>query len=217
MRDIDLIPAEYRQARWLSLWLKQLGISAVVLIAFCLVLYVGVSRQVESLQAEATVLEQQQAITAQQRTALEDLHLRKTLAGKQLKLLNGLRSGAPARSVFNVIDRALADSDVWFLNWQFRRAGMTVPESVAGTETGYFIMVDEDAAANSSNTWQVETHMTITGQALDHEALSQFVNGLYAQNSVVDVKVQRTELNKRNRRDVVQFDLAVVLKSEAKG
>ena len=51
----------------------------------------------------------------------------------------------------------------------------------------------------------VETHMTITGQARDHEALSRFVNGLYAQSTVVDVRVQSTgtESTQHRRRRAV--------------
>ena len=130
-----------------------------------------------------------------------------------------MRSGAPAQTVFRVVDTALADAEVWFLDWQFQRAGMKSADAseAAGVETGYFVMIPESAATDGSQSWLVETHMTIKGQARDYKALSRFVNGLYADSTVVDVKVQRTEMSQRNSKDVVQFEVAVVLNSEAKG
>lgn len=218
MRDIDLIPADYRRSRWLRVWLRHMIIAGVVVAITPLLAFAGLSQQVAKLRAEVNLLEEQRAVTAQQRNDLEALSGRKDRLDQQLSMLNSLRSGAPARTVFVAIDKALADSEVWFLNWQFRRAGVMVPESqAAGVETGYFIVVPESAPSDREQAWMVETHMTITGQARDHEALSRFVNGLYAQSAVVDVKVQNTELSQRNQRDVVQFEVAVVLNSEARG
>ena len=218
MRDIDLIPADYRRSRWLRVWLRHMIIAGVVVAVTPLLAFAGLSQQVAKLRAEVNLLEQQRAVTAQQRNDLEALTGRRDRLDQQLSMLNSLRSGAPARTVFVAIDRALADEQVWFLNWQFRRAGVMVPESqAAGVETGYFIVVPESAQVDEEQAWMVETHMTISGQARDHEALSRFVNGLYAQAAVIDVKVQNTELSQRNRRDVVQFEIAVVLNSEARG
>ncbi len=132
-------------------------------------------------------------------------------------MLQGLRSGAPARAVFRAVDQALAGADVWFLNWQFRRAGVLVPEEQAGgVETGYFIVVPEDGR-EVSQSWQVETHLKIKGQARDHAALSRFVDDLFTQRAVVDVSVQKTALRSYGDVDVVDFDMAVVLNSEARG
>lgn len=218
MRDIDLIPADYRRARWLRTWSRKMALSSAALAALCLLSFGGLSLKVSQLRDEAAVLEQQRAVTAQQREDLEALNRQKTALDRQLSLLGSLRSGAPAQAVFLAIDQALADAEVWFVNWQFRRAGVMVPESEAvGVQTGYFIVVPELAAQEGEQGWLVETHMTITGQARDHEALSRFVSGLYAQPAVVNVSVQRTELSQLSSREVVQFDLAVVLNSEARG
>ena len=218
MRDIDLIPADYRRARWFRAWSKQMLVSTAVLATLCALVFAGLSVRVSQLREEATLLEEQRAVTAQQRDDLEALNRQRTSLNQQLSLLSSLRSGAPAQSVFAAIDEALADAEIWFVNWQFRRAGVMVPESqAAGVETGYFIVVPEMAAKEGEQAWLVETHMTITGQARDHEALSRFVSGLYAQPAVVNVSVQRTELSKLATRDIVQFDLAVVLNSEARG
>jgi Tfp pilus assembly protein PilN len=218
IRDIDLIPSDYRQARWIRVWLLQMISVTVIVTVVCVSSFGMLQWKASRLQTEVAALEKQRAVTNQQRTDLEYLSGRKTALNQQLVMLNSLRSGAPARSVFTAIDNALADSEIWFLNWEFKRAGVILPESqAAGVETGYFIVVPEGRPASDGEDWMVETHMRITGQARNHETLSRFVNGLYEQPSVVDVSVQKTERRERNSVAVVEFDLAVVLNSEARG
>lgn len=217
-RDIDLIPSDYRRARWVRRWSVQMIAVAGVTTVACLLAFGMLQWQSARLHEEVAALEKQRAVTNQQRSDLENLSGRKTALSQQLSMLNSLRSGAPARSVFTAIDNALADTEIWFLNWQFKRAGVILPESQSGgVETGYFIVVPEGRSPGQGEDWMVETHMRITGQARNHETLSRFVNGLYQQPSVVDVSVQKTERRERNSVAVVEFDLAVVLNSEARG
>ena len=115
--------------------------------------------------------------------------------------------------MFVTIDRALKDHDVWFTRWQFQRAGVLVGKEQVGVSTGYFIIVPEGERNNDEGTWQVETRMMIQGQAVDHAALSEFVDGLFAQPEIVDVRVQRTLLRPYPSTNVVDFDLAIVLNS----
>ena len=215
MANFDLIPQEYRHERWLRAWARQIGVVAVIVIAFGTVASVVLARQVSGVQEQAKILEEQREVTAQQQAELEMLGRQESSLSRQLAMLAGLRSGAPAEALFVTIDRALAQTEVWFLNWQFQRAGVLVPEEDAATvETGYFIVVPEGKKVRSGNEWTVETHMTISGQAQDHDALSRFVQGLFKQNVVVDVRVQKTALSRQANADVVDFDLAVVLNSD---
>lgn len=199
-------------------WVRSFVLSTVGVCVLTLMMYAGLSLQSNRLRDEVKTLEEQRAVTAQQRTQLEDLSRNKSDLNKQLSMLQGLRSGAPAKAVFLAVDNALADAEVWFLNWQFRRAGVLVPEEESsGVDTGYFIVVPEGGGRDSAQAWQVETHLTIQGQARDHAALSRFVDDLFAQRAVVDVSVQKTALRSYGDVDVVDFDLAVVLTSEARG
>jgi len=218
MSEIDLIPTDYRSQQWLRRWSRKMlsGTGTVILLAatatFALIY------KTATIEAEADRLEQQRAVTAQQRSDLEQLSQRQRMLDQQLSMLRGLRSGAPAETVFRTVDRAIADNDVWFVDWKFNRAGVLVPETQAkAVETGYFIVVPEGQQGEGQQAWMVETHMTIRGRARDHSALSRFVEGLFDQTPVVDVRVQKTALHQDVNGDVVDFDLAVVLKSEARG
>jgi len=85
-----------------------------------------------------------------------------------------------------------------------------------GVETGYFIIVSEDADPFANPDLEVETHMTIHGQAKDHQALSKFVRALFEQQDIKDVNVQRTSQTNYANGRAVDFDMTVVLNSAFK-
>jgi cell division protein FtsB len=216
MAELDLIPSDYRRSRWQQRWLRVMASNALAMVLGMTLIYGFLTYQAADLRDRTQVLEQQRAVTVQQRAELEKLDALKRRLTQQLTVLNGLRSGAPAEMVFLTIDRALANDQLWFVDWEFRRAGVIVPEDQAQTvETGYFIVVPKDQAVGERGGWGVQTQMTIRGQALDHAALSRFVDRLFAQDAVVDVRVQRTSLRRQRETDVVEFDMTVVLNSEA--
>ena len=132
---------------------------------------------------------------------------------RQLGLLRGLRAGAAVDEIFAIIDRALTERDLWFLDWEFRRAGVVVDGAQRGVETGYFVIVDEENNNGSDRDWQVETHMTIHGQAKDHQALSTFVRALFDQSEIKDVNVQKTSSTSYGNGRVVEFDMTITLNS----
>ncbi len=217
MSDIDLIPQAYRTWRWQSRWMKR---TTFLLAGLVGVLMLGASALgVASANAKSRVeaLQRIQALTAQQRVDLEQLSEEKAELERQFRVLSGLRSGAAAGDMFVTIDRALTSDDVWFLDWQFQRAGVMVGEEVRTVNTGYFIVVPDGADQLAANDLRVQTHMTIRGQSLDHSALSGFVRRLFVQPEIDDVRIHRTSLIRRNQADAVDFELAVVLNTEVSG
>jgi len=215
MSDIDLIPQEYRTRRWQLRWLKRFGWTTGG-IAGALALSAGaLGMATANANARVQALQERQAYTAQQRADVERLAGEKTELERQLRMLSGLRSGAAAGDMFVTIDRALAGDDVWFLDWEFKRAGVVVGDEVRTVNTGYFIVVPEGAPQPAIDKLRVQTHMTIRGQARDHAALSGFVRRLFVQPEIDDVRIRRTSLTQSDRHDVVAFELAVILNTRA--
>lgn len=213
MSEIDLIPSEYRSRLWQRYALKILGLSSSAIVATTAVAAGAFSSTTSRIESQIADLEAQRAVTSQQRAELEALNGQQIEFEQQLDLLQGLRSGAAADAMFVTVDRALEDHGVWFTRWQFQRAGVLVAEQQNEVYSGYFIVVPEGEVGNGDSNWQVETRMTIEGQAIDHSALSEFVDGLFAQPEIVDVRVQKTLLRSYPRMDVVDFALAIVLNS----
>ena len=217
MSDIDLIPQAYRTRRWQSRWIKRtaLLLGALASILMFGTLAVGVATANASSRVEA--LQLRQAVTAQQRADLERLGAEKSGLERQFHLLSALRSGAAAEDMFVTIDRALTSDDVWFLEWQFQRAGVMVGGEVRTVNTGYFIVVPDGADQLAADDIRVQTHMTIRGQARDHSVLSSFIRRLFAQSQIDDIQIRRTALNRSDQTSTVDFDLAVVLNTDVRG
>jgi Tfp pilus assembly protein PilO len=185
MAELDLIPEDYRNTLRQRAMTRQHVIAFVILNIIILVssgLFAQLSQQ--AMEREQ-YLKSQSAITEQQQSQLEQLSAQQTEYERRWSLLQGLRAGAAVEDIFRIIDQALVDDALWFVNWRFRRAGVVV-----------------------------ETHMTLEGQARDHQALSTFVRSLFEQTDIKDVSVQRTSLTDYANGRVVSFDLTIVLNSD---
>jgi len=211
MSDIDLIPQAYRTWLWQARWIKRSALLLGGLAGLLIVSSMALGVATANAKSRVEALQQRQAVTAQQRADMERLGVEKSELEQQFHLLSGLRSGAAAGDMFVTIDRALTSDDVWFLEWQFRRAGVMAGEDVRTVNTGYFIVVPDGAEQLAADELRVQTHMTIRGQARDHSALSGFVRRLFAQPEIDDVRILRTALNSGRQTSIVNFELAVVL------
>lgn len=214
MSDIDLIPQAYHTRRWQSRWIVYTAISLAGLVGILVSGSFAIDAATDNARTKVAALQRQQAITAQQRADLEKLGSEKDDLEGQFRLLSGLRSGAAAEKMFVTIDRALTGDDVWFLKWQFQRAGVVVEGEARTVNAGYFIVVPDGVNQAAADELRVQTHMTIQGQARDHSALSGFVRRLFEQTEIDDVRIRRTSLNRSNQSGVVDFDLAIVLNTE---
>lgn len=212
MADIDLIPQDYRNQQTQLSVLRKYAASFGALNFLVVVVALVLSQSSKSVATEATELKMANAITQQQQAQLEQLQIQQAEYERQLGLLRGLRAGAAVDEIIAIVDRALNGRELWFLDWQFRRAGVVVNGEQRGIETGYFVIVDEDQKA-SDEEWQVETRMTIRGQAKDHEALSTFVRALFEQSEITDVKLQKTSATTYGNGRVVEFDMTISLNS----
>lgn len=213
MSEIDLIPDDYRAMLFRKRWLKLFVVTVSLLFIVSLGSYGGLGFMTNRILSDIEQLQNQKAISTQQRTELAQLRDKETELKQQWDLLNGLRTGAAAETMLEMIDRSLPGNDVWFLSWQFRRAGIVVDTPPATVNTGYFVVVPQGKAATKPDAWQIQTHMTIKAQARDHAALSEFVKQLFQQSEVEDVRVVRTTLRRYISASVVDFDLAIVVNS----
>ena len=213
MADIDLIPNDYRNWLLRQAMMKRFAVTTSILLVVVVLTGAAIRYGAERAQMRVAQLKTQNAITQQQHAQLELLTQQQAEYERQLSLLRGLRAGAAAEDVFTIIDSALNGSDIWFTSLKFRRAGVIVDSEQRGVETGYFIVVPIDERPDVDTDWQVETHMTIQGKAIDHHALSTFVRSLFEQPDIKDVNVQKTTLVDYANRRVVNFDLTIVLNS----
>lgn len=213
MADIDLVPGLYRSKQQLRSRLQQILFASGILIALILAAVVLLRFQNGMLEDGLRELQHAKAISSQQSANLLDLNRRKTEITRQYDLLSGLRSGAAAVEMLRTVDGAMSDSNVWFTDWKFRRAGSKAPIS-GGQQPlkgNYFVLTTEDQAPARQEAWMIETNMKIDGEAMDHAALSDFVSRLVDQAEIQSVRVIRTETFFHEQRELIRFSLDVVV------
>ena len=208
MTDIDLIPADYRDRIKVYGWARYTIAAGAAVLVLSIAGYFPLDSINEKISVEISALQSQQQISSQQSETLAALNNKKANYESQLSLLAGLRGGAAAPAMFKTIDNALSNNEVWFLDWQFQRAGHAVEKKPETVSTGYFIIISDDDGSGEE-AWMVETHMTIRGQAKDHAALSRFVRKLFDQPEILDVRILNTSRLSNAR--IVNFDLAVTV------
>lgn len=212
---MDLIPADYRRYLQQLHILRHWGFILLVYIAVSMVIFLGLKYSASEYQKEIVVLEKQKAISSHQRDILQNLEKDRNLLVKKHQILEKLRGGALAEDMFVNIDRALSGNNVWFKNWKFTRAGSRTSEQPRGVNTGYFIVIPEGDRTNSKEqeTWKIQTHMEVSGQATDHEALSSFVRRVLQQPQIGDVRILNTRKQAYADQTVVDFRLVITVNS----
>ena len=211
MADFNLIPQSYqrRLERMRTIRLALAGAGAVFALFFAV--YVALGYTIEKVQAEVAQLEQQQAISARERDSIAQLQAEHKEVEGRWHLLESLRSGMPAKDMMLTVQGTLSGNEVWFIDWHLRRAGIVTAKEPVANQPGYFIIVKREG---NSEDWRSMTHMTIKGQAWDHSRLSEFAQRLLQQETIQDVRVQRTAQSYGGNKDrTIDFDLAVVFKT----
>ena len=212
---MDLIPADYRRYIQQLQLLHRWGLFTLVIIAVSVSLSLGLKYMAGEYQKEIVVLEKKKAISSHQRGILQDLEKDRNLLTKKHRILEKLRGGALAEDMFVNIDRSLNGKNIWFKNWKFIRAGSKTSEKPKGVNTGYFIVIPEADRANQKEkeAWQIQTHMEVSGQATDHEALSSFVHRVLQQPQIGDVRILNTQQQVIMDKTVVDFKLVIMVNS----
>ncbi len=214
MHDIDLIPTDYRDYLWKVRTATRLAIVAAVVAALGLAAWLALKQYNTSIRDEMRRLQNQQALTDQQRLTVENLRGQLDQLRQQKKLMDRLRSGSAAVEMFAAIDRAIEGRKVWFRKWGFRRAMEQVDQARVGLQqsspdTGFFIVIPLGQA--QPKYWEISNHMTIRGEASDHHELSRFVANLFAQPEIHEVKVLTASRRDYGEYTVVEFEIAIVV------
>jgi len=212
---MDLVPADYRRFVLQLQLLKRWGRVILAYVVVAGAATVGLKYFSDDYQAQIIVLEKKKAISSHQRGILEELKKDHAQLAAKREILEKLRGGALAEDMFVNIDRALNGRDVWFKSWKFSRAGSKTSEPPKGVNTGYFIVIPESERAekNEQEAWKIQTHMEVSGQATDHQALSSFVRRVLQQPQIGDVRILNTQQQAIADQTVVDFRLVITVNS----
>lgn len=213
-REIDMIPASYRERLKIQQCCQLFIVALVVVIVLTIFFRLSLNRNNTIIRNTITTLERNKSFNLQQQVIYNELLNVERKVKKNLEILNGLRGGVPVRQTLEVIDRVL-NENIWFLHWSFKRAGEIVNVQQESIQAGYFIIIpQENSHIGKQQTWRLDMHMEIKGQAMDHSSLSLFVQNLLKQSEINDVKIVNTQKAHYINTQVVEFNIVIVINNQ---
>ena len=213
-REIDMIPASYRERLKIQQCCQLFIVALVVVIVLTIFFRLSLNRNNTIIRNTITTLERNKSFNLQQQVIYNELLNVERKVKKNLEILNGLRGGVPVRQTLEVIDRVL-NENIWFLHWSFKRAGEIVNVQQESIQAGYFIInPQENSHIGKQQTWRLDMHMEIKGQAMDHSSLSLFVQNLLKQSEINDVKIVNTQKAHYINTQVVEFNIVIVINNQ---
>ena len=213
MSEIDLIPSDYRTNIIKRNIVKQFVIILIATILLTITSYATLGYLTLQLKNNAVVLQKKQAITKQHRSSLIQTQQQQSTLQQQWETLKNLRSGAAVKDMFESIDAALPDK-IWFLSWSFQRVGVVQVKAKPKSTNGYFTVIPQDEEIKKPTGTLLQTKMTISGQAYDHSTLSDFVQRLFKQSKIQNVRIVKTSLRRYSTTKVIDFELLVIVNTK---
>jgi len=211
MHELDLIPADYREREHIQRKCTIFISILVTLVAVLAGLKFVLQQQVDTLQMQIQTLENGKKFKLEQQQKFNALLAQERMLNKRLEIFNNLRGGPSAKQLLLAIDRVM-DGDVWFSEWKLLRTGeLNVVKTMPSTSGLVIVIPESESSVGLAQTWQLNTRMEITGQALDHSKLAAFVGRLMQQPEVQDVKVLNTNLKIYLSSQVVDFNMVVII------
>ncbi len=210
MADFNLIPESYLRAQILRRRMKWFGIAVAALV--CLValarLLVGWGIQTESRAAQR--LETESRTLVQAKSSADDYRQQIQTVERKLKALEDLRGRNRLPRLFNALDAAY-QSGVWFDAIRYYRSEV----GVAGNSEG----APGAAAAASTNAVApgapgqsrgFEQRVELSGHALSHLLVAEYIRALGRQPGVTDVRLLSTNLRTSANAQMVDFRVSLL-------
>jgi len=214
--ELDLVPASWRERRRTRRALARFGFAYALALLIIVGVKLSLGMRIEVEAAELDRLQDDRHVVVTERARLEQMQQRQAEMTRALRTLEKLGGSADLGRVFTAVERTLGE-EVWFREWVFMRAGEFVDVEPRAVETGYLILVPEQPAGERQRAWRLRTHMEIRGQALTHSSLADFVRRLSGQPAVREVTIVDTRSQRVDGTEVVDFELAVVMREPERG
>lgn len=213
MSEIDLVPVRYHRSRSLQRGVNRVLVACALVVFSMVGLRALLVHRIALYDQEIEKIQQETARAEHEQRRVQALTSEHEVLSQRLAVLGSLRGRIAAKQMFRVVDDAL-DQAIWFRRFSFRRAGEIVDDERKAVETGYFIVLPQEAPDQPRRTWRFHTHMEITAEAEDHSALAGFVRRLSQQPEIESARILNTQVRKGVDAAGVEFDLAVVVRSE---
>lgn len=208
MADIDMIPRSYRDAQRVRRTLAAYGAALAVLV----VAGGGASMLVRWRVAVETPqldrMRSDSALAGALRTQLIGAQQRKDALAGDVDALALLRGAGDAASLARVLDGTLNDK-VWIEQLRFSRTREALREPLPSPLPPGTVKMNQ--AQGPAQAWQLASHVELSGQALDHRAMTDFLGALAAHPSLSQVRFLNSSEAPAEEGGAVAFGAAATL------
>lgn len=212
MSEFDLVPSEYRKTIQLKTNIKRFLLVYILVVVVIVAAKIMLDDKVRAVENRVQQQQSDKQIMLAEQQRYNELHQNITVLERRVEILSSLRGGPPVISIFEMLDRVLG-KNIWIDSWEFARAGEWAEPEPESVNRGYLIVIP-DGGQQKEQAWRLNAHMTLSGQAIDHSNLAEFVQALLHQPEIEDVKVQKTGLRQYTSTSVVDFSLAIIINSQ---
>lgn len=169
MSSFDLVPQDYRTQLAQNKMLQQFGGLLGVICLLLLASYLLLAWLNNQHQAQLEALQAQQVIKQQEINTYQSLRHEQSNLKSQVEQLAQFQGSGATHRLLESVESAAANGKVWLTHWRYNRQTAAKPH-------------------------QVELH----GDALDHGALSDFVQELLRSPNIVDAGITRSTMKNEN-------------------
>lgn len=207
MREIDLIPREHVEWRRVRRWLVLAASMLAALIALTVSGWLALAWQLAQERPRVAQARQATQHAGQQRTRLAELGARKAALDARLDRLKQLQHPAWQTALYSV--DAAAGNGLWLDRLTF---GGGAPElSPTGANSSAAPSPDPAASQPGASPTAWYQVFELTGHAVDHAAVTEFMRRLTDQPGIRAVRLLDTGLRRYSTTSVVDFTVSARL------
>ena len=207
MADIDMIPRSYREAQRARRILARYGIA----LALLLVIGTGVSALLRWRVALETprlaLLRGSSAQADAARSRVAAAQLQKNELDQHVAALAALRGAGTIGALAGALDGALNDA-VWFGQLTFSRTQEQLRDPLPAPLPASVLQIHASTVGAAPVTWRLANHVEISGQALDHQALTRFLNATSSSPALGDLRFLKSSVATTDGSQLVAFSIA---------
>jgi hypothetical protein len=212
MAGIDLIPRQYALER--RAWRRCKRFAAAMLALVCFVaaaraaLWFGNEREHRQLSD----LRRNEQLSAAGLTKVRELEQRKMAAQKELKALDDLRGRDRVRILVEALDQAYVEG-IWFDEIRsFRPDVPPAPNALAGSPVaGAPVAHRQTAAVQASVPVRGRQRVELSGHAVEHSRIADFMTRLSSQTAVFDVRLLDTSSSSEAGERLIEFRMSLAI------
>lgn len=216
MSEFDLIPADYAREQALRRRLRWTMASFVLLCCVIVLARSALGFLVAGEKEQVAQLQAKKRLWQENKTKAEKYAREAVATEKQLLALDELRGREHLRLFLEALDGAYVDK-VWFDEIRYyRRENLpAAPAPLAGARTASAPVAQKGAAPLPAQ--RVEQRVGMTGHAMNHVTLAEFMRKLESQPAVGDLTLIDTSPRSYPSGLVIDFKLGLLVDRKAKG